>query len=113
MGQSRCEHVRGDYTNEIRRLPEHSLAMATIITAERKQTYFKRQCLLELGPEAQQFLDRLIMGAYGNTWYRDIHRLFDLYQRHGHAELLSAMAEANRERRYTYAEVARRLKGVG
>lgn len=112
-GKSRCEHVREDYTNEIRRLPEHSLAMATLITAERKQSYFKRQCLLELGPEAQQFLDRLIMRAHGNTWYRDIHRLFDLYQRHGHAELLAAMGDANRVHTPTYAEVARRLKGVG
>jgi hypothetical protein len=113
VGKSHCEHLREDYTNEIRRLPEHSLAMATLITAERKQTYFKRQCLLELGPEAQQFLDRLIMRAYGNSWYRDIHRLFNLYQHHGHDELLAAMAEANREHQYTYADVARRLKGVG
>jgi transposase len=113
VGKSRCEHVREDYTNEIRRLPQHSLAMATVITAERKQSYFKRQCLLELGPDAQQFLDRLIMGAYGNSWYRDIHRLFDLYQRHGHAELLAAMRDANQRHVYSYAEVARRLKGVG
>lgn len=113
VGKSRCEHVREDYTNEIRRLPEHSLAMATLITAERKQSYFKRQCLLELGPEAQQFLDRLIMQAHGNTWYRDIHKLFELYQRHGHAELLAAMRDANRGHVYTYAEVVRRLKGVG
>lgn len=113
VGKSRCEHIREDYTDEIRRLPEHSLAMATVITAERKQTYFKRQCLLELGPEAQQFLDRLIMGTFGNGWYRDIHRLFDLYQRHGHAELLTAMVEAGRGRAYTYDGVARQLKGVG
>lgn len=113
VGKSRCEHIREDHTGEIRRLPEHSLAMATLITAERKQTYFKRQCLLELGPEAQRFLDRLIMRAHGNTWYRDIHRLFDLYQRHGHAELLAAMHDANRVHTCTYAEVARRLKGVG
>jgi transposase len=113
VGKSRCEHMREDYTNEIRRLPEHSLAMATVITAERKQSYFKRQCLLELGPDAQQFLDRLIMAAHGNTWYRDIHRLFDLYQRNGHAELLSAMRDANQRHVYTYAEIARLLKGVG
>jgi transposase len=113
VGKSRCEHVREDYTGEIRRLSEHSLAMATLITAERKQTYFKRQCLLELGPQAQRFLDRLIMRAHGNTWYRDIHRLFDLYQRHGHAELLLAMVEAGRGHAFTYDGVARRLKGVG
>jgi len=53
------------------------------------------------------------MRAYGNTWYRDIHRLFNLYQHHGHDELLAAMAEANREHQYTYDDVARRLKGVG
>jgi hypothetical protein len=113
VGKSRCEHVRQDFTNEIRRLPEHSLAMATVITAERKQTYFKRQCLLELGPQAQQFLDRLIMRAPGNSWYADIHKLFDLYQRHGHADLLESMATALRQNDCCYAVVARQVKGVG
>jgi transposase len=113
VGKSRCEHVREDDTGEIRRLPEHSLAMAAIITAERKQTYFKRQCLLDMGPQAQQFLDRLIMRAFGNTWYADIHRLFDLYQRHGQDSLLAAMTEANSAHTHTYAAVLKRLKGVG
>jgi len=112
VGKSRCEHVREDDTNEIRRLPEHSLAMATVITAERKQTYFKRQCLLELGPPAQQFLDRLIMRAPGNSWYADIHKLFDLYQRHGHGDLLESMSAAVRQNTCTYAAVARLVKGV-
>ena len=112
-GTSRCEHVREDGTGEIRRLPEHSLALATLITAERKQTYFKRQCLLELGPQAQQFMDRLIMRSPGNAWYKDIHRLFDLYQRHGQNSLLTAMMEANAAHTQTYAAVAKLLKGVG
>ena len=113
VGKSRCEHVREDGTGEIRRLSEHSLEMATQITAERKNTYFKRQCLLELGPQAQVFLDRLIMRAPGNTWYKDIHRLFDLYQRHGDDSLLSAMAAATSARTCTYAAVVALLKGVG
>jgi hypothetical protein len=113
VGKSRCEHARDDGSGEVHRLGEHSLAMATLITAERKQTYFKRQCLLELGAPAQQFLDRLIMRAPGNTWYRDIHRLFALFQRHGQAPLLAAMTEANRLRVHTYAAVVAQLKGVG
>lgn len=100
------------FINSFQRISVGQLREQSQITAERKQTYFKRQCLLELGPEAQQFLDRLIMRAYGNTWYRDIHRLFDLYQRHGHAELLAAMVEAGRGHAFTYDGVARRLKGV-
>ncbi len=112
VGKSRCEHVREDDPDEILRLPEYSLAMATVITAERKQTYFKRQCLLELGPQAQQFLDRLIMRAPGNSWYADIHKLFDLYQRHGHGDLLESMASAVRQNTCTYAAVARLVKGA-
>ncbi len=112
-GKSRCEHVREDDTDEIRRLPQHSLALATMITAERKQTYFKRQCLMELGPESQEFLDRFIIRAPGNSWYRDIHRIFDLYQKHGQNTLLAAMAEANRKNTYTYNGIVSLMKGVG
>ena len=113
VGGSRCEHIRADYTDDVRRLPEHSLAMATVITASRKQTYFKRQCLMELGETAQRFLDRLIMRAPGNSWYRDIHRLFDLYQRHDHASLLIAMGEALSAGQSDVTAISRRLKGVG
>lgn len=113
VGASRCEHVREDYTDDVRRLSEHSLAMASVITADRKQTYFKRQCLMELGDIAQRFLDRLIMRAPGNTWYKDIHRLFDLYQRHDHASLLTAMGEALTAGQSDVMSVSRRLKGVG
>jgi len=67
---------------------------------------------LELGPPAQQFLDRLIMRAPGNSWYADIHKLFDLYQRHGHADLLESMASAVRQNTCTYAAVARLVKGA-
>lgn len=112
VGKTTCEHVREDGTGEIRRLPQHSLALATRITADRKQTYFKRQCLMELGPEALQFLDRLIMQAIGNTWYSDIHRLFDLYQRQGQDALLAAMMAANRAGTHSYAAVVALLKGV-
>ena len=112
-GTSRCEHVREDHTRDVRRLPEHSLAMATVITASRKQSYFKRQCLMELGPVAQRFLDRLIMRAPGNTWFGDIHRLFDLYQQNDHASLLEAMGEALSAGQGDVAAVSRRLKGVG
>lgn len=111
-GTSRCEHVREDFSDEVRRLPEHSLAFASLITAERKQTYFKRQCLLELGPAAQQFLDRLIMRAVGNTWYPAIHALFALYQTHDHAALLAAMADGVASRQLTIAFVKSRLREV-
>jgi transposase len=113
VGRSHCAHLRRDGTDEIFRLPEHSLTMASMITAERKQTYFKRQCLLELGTEAQVFLDRLIMRADGNDWYRDIHRLFDFYQEHGQSSLQAAMAEAKAAGEYSARAVSRRLKGVG
>jgi hypothetical protein len=59
------------------------------------------------------FLDRLIMRAPGNTWYKDIHRLFDLYQRHGEDSLLSAMTAATGARTCTYTAVVALLKGVG
>jgi len=111
-GKSQCEHDREDFTDEVRRLPEHSLAFATLITAERKQTYFKRQCLLELGPAAQQFLDRLIMRAPGNSWYADIHALFGLYQTHDHASVLDAMAEGVAARRVDVAFVRSQLREV-
>jgi transposase len=113
VGRSRCEHARSDFSDEVRRLPEHSLALAAVITASRKQTYFKRQCLMELGPVAQRFLDRLIMRAPGNAWYADIHRLFDFYQQHAHEALLAAMAGALADGRSDIASVLRRLKGVG
>jgi transposase len=112
-GKSTCEHVREDFTGEIHRLPEHSLIMTSVITAERKQTYFKRQCLLELGPAAQIFLDRLIMRAHGNSWYKDIHRLFDIYQSHGQKNLLKAMEIATIAGEPTFNAVKSALKEVG
>jgi hypothetical protein len=108
-----CEHPRIDHAQIVQRLPEHNLAMAAVITAERKRTYFKRQCLMELGPIAQQFLDRLIMRAHGNSWYGDIHRLFDLHQRHGQSLLLTAMAASLAEGRADLRSLLGQLKEVG
>lgn len=108
-----CEHPRVDNADTVQRLPEHNLAMATVITAQRKQTYFKRQCLMELGPIAQQFLDRLIMRAPGNSWYGDIHRLFDLHQRLQTPVLLAAMAATMADGRADLRGLLGHVKEVG
>ena len=77
-GDSRCRHARDDHSGRIYRLPAHSLAQIAAIQGRRKKIYAQRQYLMDLGPGSRGFLDRLIMSCPGNTWYRDLQRLYDV-----------------------------------
>jgi transposase len=109
IGGLRCTHPRQDHAGAISRLPEHSLAQVAVTTEMRKQTYTKRQHLFDLGPATVTFCDHLITGVPGNSWYPDIHRLYDLCIRAGADRFLAAIADCLERRAYTVAAVASQL----
>jgi len=60
VGGTQCSHAREDGTGEVRRLPEHRQEVLAVLHGRRKTATFRRQCLLELGQPAWQFLGRLV-----------------------------------------------------
>ncbi len=112
VDQERCRHVRQDLTGQVMRLPEHRTEMLAVIHGQRKVNYFRRQCLLELGPEAATFLEQLVHRHPGGTWSPVVNELFDLLQKHSPTALRAALAACHREGRYDALSVHRQLRRV-
>lgn len=74
----RSTHTREDHTGEVRRLPEHRLDVLAVLHGARKLATFRRQCLLELGQPAWQFMGPLVLRCPNGQWERPCHDLFDL-----------------------------------
>ncbi len=109
VGGVRCTHPRHDHSGTVSRLPQHSLAQVAITTEHRKKTYAKRQHLFDLGPAAVTFCDHLIMARPGNSWYADIHRLYDLAMSTGPSRFLGALTRCLARKEVTVAAVASAL----
>lgn len=112
IGTTRCVHRRSDHCDLPQRLPGHRQEMLGAVFGQRKRNSFQRQCLWELGPEAQDFLEGLVhrCGASAIGWYRPVAQLFALLQEHGDSALREALATAHAARQYDVAAVARALR---
>ena len=102
----RWRHVRRDHTPEVQRLPELNRAMLLVIHGRRKHNYFKRQCLLELGPEAHDFLEQLVHRHVGGTWSPVVNELFDLLQEVPATAMRIALRACHAQGKYDAASVA-------
>jgi len=111
IGGTRCVHRRVDHCDLPQRLPEHRREMLGAVFGERKRTSFQRQCLWELGREAQDFLERLVhrCGASATGWYRPVRQLFALLEEHGDSALREAMAAAHAAGTHEVPAVVRAL----
>lgn len=102
----RWRHVRSDHTPEVQRLPELNRAMLVVIHGRRKHNYFKRQCLLELGPDAQDFLEQLVHRHVGGTWSPVVNDLFDLMQEYSATAMRIALRDCHLRGKYDATSVA-------
>jgi transposase len=74
-------------------LPEHRAAMLAKVSGKRSKLYFKRQQLLELGPDAEALLTEIVH-RHPRTWTAEVEILFDLLQSFGEERLAAALREA-------------------
>jgi transposase len=72
---------------------EDRVATLAEVSGERGRLYFKRQMLLELGVEAEQFLTEVVHRR-PRTWKGDVERLFDALVGHGPTAIVEAMRVA-------------------
>lgn len=112
VGKTKWSHDRADHTGKIRRLDEHRRAVLAVIHGERKRRYFRRQCLLELGPPAHDFLEQLVHRCPGGTWSPHVDVLYELLINYGSEDLTEALAECVKAKRFDAAAVAREFRRV-
>lgn len=110
IDEERVVHERHDHSKSVRRLPEQRREVLTVIHGRRKQNYFRRQCLLELGPPAMDFLENLIHRHPGYGWAPVVDELFELLQDHGERGMRRALQQAHLASTYTACAVTRHLR---
>ena len=103
-------HRREDGSNRIIRSREDRREFLAVIHGQRKKNYFRRQCLLELGPATHDFLEQLIHRSVGGSWSPVVHELFELLQEHGADAMRRALAVCHLAGRYDDASVAGELR---
>jgi transposase len=90
VGGEQCEHNRDDHTRDVRRLPAHREDVLAVLHGKRKVATFRRQCLLELGQPAWQFLGHLVHQCPQGRWEKPCSDLYDLLTVHGDGAMLDA-----------------------
>ena len=105
-------HDRQDHHRSVLRLPEHRRATLKVIHGKRKHNYFKRECLLELGPSALDFLEQLIHKHAGGSWAPHVDELFDLLLAYGDEEMRRALAACHLRSEHDAGRVRRQLRGA-
>lgn len=105
VGNARCTHVREDGTGESRRLPEHRLEVLSVLHGRRKVATFRRQCLLEPGQPAWQFMGPLVHRCPDGNWEKPCHELFDLLTAHGDNAMRDAFTRCVARNTFTVAAV--------
>lgn len=101
----RSTHVREDHTGEVRRLPDHRLDVLAALHGARKLATFRRQCLLELGQPAWQFMGPLVHRCPQGRWEKPCHELFDLLTQHGDGAIRDAFTRCVARETFTVAAV--------
>lgn len=97
----RCTHVRADDTGGVHRLPIHRASMLAALHGHRRVTTFRRQCLLELGTSAEDFLEQLVHAEPCGRWEQPCQELFELLRDHGDASMTTVFSRCVRQRRFT------------
>ena len=110
VGGTHCRHDREDGTGEVRRLPEHRQEVLAALHGRRKTATFRRQCLLELGQPAWQFLGRLVHECPDGRWEKPCSDLYDLLCAHGDGAMRDAMRRCVARQRCTVAAVRQVLR---
>ncbi|MDI7269673.1 MAG: IS21 family transposase [Myxococcota bacterium] len=82
-GVQSCLHSRQDGVRVVQRLPYQRDDALGSVHGRRKQATFRRQCLIEVGPEARAFLGILVHVCPDGRWERPCTELYDLLQVHG------------------------------
>jgi transposase len=93
-------------------LPEHRAAMLAKVSGKRARLYFKRQQLLELGPDAEALLTEIVH-RHPRTWTAEVEILFDLLQSFGEERLAAALQDAVAQRLFGARFVQRILQRRG
>jgi transposase len=108
----RCTHRRIDWCEIPQRLPEHRREMLGVVHGERKRNSFQRQCLWEVGPNGQLFLERLIhrFGPDASAWYGPVKRLYALLEEHGDSAIEAAFGACSSQGRYDVNAVVAALR---
>ena len=86
--------------------------MLGALHGRRKQATFRRQCLIELGQPAREFLGTLVHVCPEGRWEQPCSELFDLLQTHGDEAMRAALGRCVARNRYTPADVAVALREV-
>jgi transposase len=109
-GAERCVHPRRDGVGVVQRLSGQRDDMLGAVHGRRKQATFRRQCLIELGKPARDFLGILVHVCPDGRWEQPCTELFDLLQHHGDDAMRAALARCVARKRYTAADVAKALR---
>jgi len=110
VGREHCTHVREDGTGEVRRLPEHREAVLAVLHGRRKTATFRRQCLLDLGQPAWDFLGTLVHRCPDGKWEQPCHDLYDLLGSYGDGAMRDAMTRCVFRKTFTVAAIRSTLK---
>lgn len=108
----RCTHRRIDWCDLPQRLPAHRREMLGVVHGERKRNSFQRQCLWEVGPNGQLFLERLIhrLGPDSSGWYGPVKRLYALLEEHGDRAIETAFGVCTAQGRFEINAVVAALR---
>ncbi len=109
-GAHRCTHARRDGQREVQRLPHQREDMLEVLHGRRKRATFRRQCLIELGKPARDFLGTLVHICADGSWEQPCTELYDLMRQHGDEAMRRALGRCVRRDRYTVAAVADALR---
>ncbi len=110
VGGEQCEHIRADHTGEVRRLPAHREDVLAVLPGKRKLATFRRQCLLELGQPAWQFLGHLVHQCPQGRWEKPCGDLYDLLTLHGDGAMVDAFTRCVARSTFTVAAVSTVLR---
>ncbi len=110
VGDERCVHVRRDGVAVVQRQSGQRDDMLGAVHGRRKQATFRRQCLIELGQPARDFLGVLVHICPDGRWEQPCAELYDMLQTHGDEAMRGALARCAARKRYTTADVATALR---
>jgi class 3 adenylate cyclase len=80
-------------------LPEHRSSAVAAVSGKRARRYLKREHLLQLGPEAHEYLTELVHRR-PRIWSADVEDFHELLQTHGDGAFRVALHRALADRLY-------------
>jgi transposase len=107
-----CTHPRRDNVKTVQRLQGQASQALALLHGERKQNYYRRQCLLELGPAAALFLEEIVHRHTHGGWILQVNRLFTLLEEHGADRMRTALSRCVERKRCDVFAVTAVLKEV-